>query len=179
MDFKQIWNKFFTTWKKIISQPEAFFAEWNPAEEWQEVIIFNVICGAIAGILTTVITFGGGFPMIIVNPVLVLIGTAIGGVILFVCFKIVGGGGDIEPTIKMVGYTQAVSVISMGIPIIGILAAFYQLWLLIVGGKAVHKLETGKAALAVLIPVVVIGGLLLMLVGIVGLGLLGVIAGKG
>jgi hypothetical protein len=179
MDFKQIWEEFFATWKEIVTRPEKFFAKWDPNEEWGKVLKFCVICGLVAGVITTVLTLFSGIASLILYPIFILIGTVIGGVILFVCFKLVGGKGEIEPTIKMMGYTQAVSVVSMGIPIVGIFAALYQLWLLVVGGRKVHQLDTSHAAVAVVIPVVAIGGLLFLL-ALLGFGMMSLMmSGRG
>ena len=57
MDTKKTWEEFAATWKAVMGRPEEFFATWDPAEGWQKVIVFNVICGLIGGILTTVLTF--------------------------------------------------------------------------------------------------------------------------
>lgn len=166
MDIRKIWEDFAATWKGIITGPEEFFAAWNPAEDWQKVIVFNVICGLIGGLLTAVFTFFIGTGEVIRYPLVVLAGTFVGGIVLFVCFKLFGGKGDVGPTIKMMGYTQAVRVFHLGIPIIGFpisfLASIYQLWLLVVAGKAVHGLDTTKAVLAVLLPVIVMGFLALL-----------------
>jgi len=42
----------------------------------------------------------------------------------------------------MVGYTQAVSVLSYGIPGLGLLIAIYQILLLTAVGKFLHELDT-------------------------------------
>jgi len=98
----------------------------------------------------------------------------VGGVVLFVCFKIFGGKGDIEATIKMVGYTQAVRVFYVGIPFIGFifsfLAGIYQIWLLIAGGKVVHQVDSTKAAMAVLLPVAIMGLFSLLAAVLAGVG---------
>jgi hypothetical protein len=179
MDFKQIWEEFFATWKEIVTRPEEFFAKWDPKEKWEKVLKFCGICGLLAGLITTVLTLFSGIAALILYPVFVVVGTVIGGVILFVCFKLVGGKGEIEPTIKMCGYTQAVTVVSMGVPVVGIFAAIYQLWLLVVGGKKVHELDTPHAVVAVIIPVIAIVGLFILLM-ILGFGMMGmVMSGRG
>jgi hypothetical protein len=174
MDIGQIWEEFFTTWKAVITKPEEFFAQWDPAEEWRKVIIFNVICGLIGGVITAVLTFFFGLGAIIRYPLFVLVGTFVGGVVLFVCFKIFGGKGDIEATIKMVGYTQAVRVFYVGIPFVGFifsfLAGIYQIWLLIAGGKVVHQVDSTKAAMAVLLPVAIMGLFSLLAAVLAGVG---------
>jgi hypothetical protein len=89
--------------------------------------------------------------------------TLVGGVVLFVVFRFFGGRGEVEGTLKMVGYTQAVRVFWAGPAFIstflGLLATLYQLRLLIAGGRVVHGLDGSRAAAAV------------MLAAAVGLGL--------
>lgn len=177
MDYKQIWEDFSRTWMAVITRPEEFFSTWNPAESWQKVLIFNLICGLIGGLLTAVFTLFFGIGAILRYPLFVIAGTVIGGVILFVCFKLLGGNGEIEPTLKMVGYTQAVRAIYIGLPglgfILSFLAGLYQIWLLVVGGKAVHGLDTTQAAIAVLLPVAVFGFLSFLAALLFGIGMMG------
>ena len=172
MDWNKTWEEFVHTWKGVVLSPEEFFARWDPGEKWEKVIVFNLICGLIGGLLTAIFTFLFGAGAVVRYPLLVLMGTFVGGSVLFVCFKLLGGEGSIEATIKMVGYTQAVRVFYVGIPLVGFLmstlASVYQIWLLVAGGKAVHRLDPGKAAFAVLLPVAVMG--LLSFIGAVLFG---------
>jgi len=173
MDIGKIWEEFFTTWKAVITKPEEFFAQWDPAEEWRKVIVFNVICGLIGGVITAILTLFGKSGSLIKYPLFVLATTVVFGVGLFICFKVFEGKGEIEATIKMVGYTQAVRVFWVGVPvgvIISVLACIYQAWLLIVGGKVVHGLDTTRASMAVLLPLGIFGifSMLLSVLGGVG-----------
>lgn len=144
---------FMKTWEQVIIHPRTFFRERNRDEPWQEVITFNVVCGLLAGLINTVLTFGSGISTVIVYPILIITNTAIIGSVLFLFFKLSGGEGAFEPTIKMVGYTQAVSVFSYGIPGLGLLLAMYQILLLTAVGKFLHELDTRTSFLAVAIPI--------------------------
>ena len=64
MDLGTHFNSFFETWKKVLLEPEPFFTEWDQNEPWEKVLIFNVICGLVAGILTTIFTLFSGIFMI-------------------------------------------------------------------------------------------------------------------
>lgn len=177
MDWKKIWDEFTQTWKEVIFRPEEFFARMDPDEKWEKVVVFNLVCGLIGGLLTAVFTFLFGAGAVIRYPLLVLMGTFAGGAVLFACFKLLGGEGTVEGTIKMVGYTQAVRVFYVGIPFIGFfmstLASIYQIWLLVAGGKAVHRLDTGKAVFAVLLPVAVLGLITFLMAVLLGVSLIG------
>lgn len=177
MDWRRIWGEFAATWKGVVLQPEEFFAAWDPAEPWEKVIVFNVICGLVGGVLTTVLTFFFGIEALIGYPVTVLAGTFVGGIVIFVCFKLLGGEGSIEETIKMVGYTQAVRVFYVGLPGLGFLmstlASLYQVWLLVAGGRAVHRLDVSRATFAVLLPVAALGLLAFLVAVFLGVGVMG------
>ncbi|MDM8526225.1 Yip1 family protein [Desulfococcaceae bacterium HSG8] len=151
-DFKEIWQTSFCQWKQIMINPAIFFNDWEQDEPWDKVITFNVICGAIAGILKTILTFGSEFLMIVGYPIIFIIITFVGGAIFFVFFKLSGGEGKFEPTIKMTGYTHAISIFSFGIPTLGPLIGLYQIWLLTLAGEAGHELDTRRAFIAVVIP---------------------------
>ncbi len=177
MDWKKTWDEFSQTWQGVVFSPEEFFSRWDPREKWEKVVVFNLICGLIGGLLTAAFTFLFRSGAVIRYPLLVLTGTFVGGIFLFVCFKLLGGKGTMEETIKMVGYTQAVRAFYVGIPFVGLLmstlASVYQIWLLVEGGKAVHRLDTGKAAFAVLLPVAVMGLLSFLGAVLIGVSLVG------
>ncbi len=162
MDFKATWQDFerkrwrpfLEKWKQVVLFPKLFFTEWDHKEPWKEVITFNVMCGLVAGIMKTVLTFGGGVLSIILYPIIFLISTVVGGAALFVSLKLFAGEGEFEQTIKAVGYTQGVAVISFGLPAVGLLFGFYHLFLLAVVGKMIHQLDIRSAFLGVLIPII-------------------------
>ena len=90
MDFKATWqdferkrwHPFLEKWKQVVLFPKLFFTEWDHKEPWKEVITFNVMCGLVAGIMKTVLTFGGGVLSIILYPIIFLISTVVGGAAL-------------------------------------------------------------------------------------------------
>lgn len=172
-DIDRIWQRYADTWKQVIMHPRTFFNEWDHNEAREQVIVFNIICGVLAGIIKTILTFGSAFSAIIVYPILMLIGTLTGGAILFLFFKLSGGEGDIEPTIKLVGYTQAVSVISYGLPTVGPLLFFYQMILLTAVGTVYHKLDIRTSLFAVVIPIVLYMVLIALIATILGVSFFG------
>lgn len=173
MDPKAMWTEFAETWKAVMIRTEAFFEAWDPREPWDRVLRFLGVCGVIAGAVTTVFTFGGGILTILLYPLGLILGTLLAGAVLHLCFRIFGGSGGMEATLKMVGYTQAVSVFSLGIPALGMLAGLYQLWLMTAGGKAVHNLNTRTALMAVILPVAVVFVLMVVLTFVFGVAFFG------
>lgn len=160
---KRLWDEFAATWKKVIFEPEEFFAAFNPAEDWKRVFTFNLTCGLVSGLLTVVLTLFTNMGALVGHPVAVLLQTLFGGIVLFAAFRFFGGRGEVEGTIKMVGYTQAVRVFWAGPAFIstflGLLVTVYQLRLLIAGGRAVHGLDASRSAAAVLLTAAVALGM--------------------
>lgn len=172
-DIDRIWQRYADTWKQVILHPRTFFNEWDQNEAREQVIIFNIICGVLAGLIKTVLTFGNAFSAIIAYPILMLVSTLIGGAILFLFLKLSGGEGNFEPTIKLVGYTQAVSVISYGLPAIGPLFFFYQMILLTAIGTVHHKLDIRTSLFAVIIPIILYMVLITLIATILGVSFFG------
>lgn len=172
-EIKEKAQAFADTCIRVLTHPRTFFYQSDKYEPWNQVIVFNIICGVIAGIIKMILTLGNVYSGIVIYPVLLLIITFCGGTVLFICFKLFGGEGEFESTVKMVGYTQAVSILSYGIPTIGPLFALYQLALLALLGEEQHKLNTRSAFIAVSIPIALYLVLTALLATILGVSFFG------
>jgi hypothetical protein len=163
-------NEFIETWKKVITTPSEFFREMPTSGGYEEPLKFAAINYLIAGIGAALITFGSLFGAVIVAPVFGIIGIFIGGLILHICFKIVGGSGSYEGTVRTVSYASAISAVSW-IPIVGWIIGLYAIYLTIIGGTFVHNLTTVKSAIAVFIPIIILAilGILMFAAMIVAL----------
>ena len=95
-----------------------------------------------------------------------IVGLFVGGIILFVFFKIFGGSGGYEGTVRILSYSSAAQVFAW-IPVIGWIISLYGIWLNIVGGKHVHNLTTVKSAIAVLLPLVILLVVIAMLMAVI------------
>lgn len=170
MDIGKSWQLFFDDWKQVIVYPGIFFENLIPDEfqppdkSLKPVLVFAITCGVLSGIMKTVLTFGDAVLAIIINPLVFAAATMAGGAVIFLASKLYGGEASIETSIRMVGYTQAVSLLSFGIPIMGPVLAFYHFWLLVVGAKTIHWLDNRSALFVVLIPLV-LSVLVFMLIG--------------
>ena len=147
-------DEFIDTWKNVITTPGDFYKEMPTSGGYEEPLKFAAINYLIAGIGAALITFGSMFGAVIVAPILGIVGVFIGGLILHICFKIVGGSGSYEGTVRTVSYASAISAVSW-IPIVGWIIGLYAIYLNIVGGTFVHDLTMGKSAIAVFIPVII------------------------
>jgi hypothetical protein len=106
---------------------------------------------------------------ILLSPVLVIVFMFIASGILHLCLMIVGGARKpFETTFRVVCFSSgSTSLLSM-IPFCGgLISGVWNIVLEIIGVARAHEIDTGKAVLAVLLPIIVCcGGLILL--GILG-----------
>ena len=187
-------DNFIDTWKKVITSPSAFYESMPKEGGYGEPLKFALINFIVLGIGSAIITIlynliGFSLPSnvslmgtsttiateitimsvisdIIVTPIIGIIGLFISGVILFILFKIVGGSGSYEGTVRILSYSSAVSLLAW-IPLLGILAVLYGIFLDIIGGKSVHNISTLRSAIAVLLPFVLVILLTIVLAAVI------------
>jgi len=106
----------------------------------------------------------GGVILIIFVPVLVAIGAFINAAILHVCLMIVGGAKQpFETTFRVICFASGSVFPLMVVPLCGgLIAGIWDIVLRCIGLARAHETDTGRAVLAVLLPVIVCccGGLL-------------------
>ncbi len=109
----------------------------------------------------------GSVLFIVLIPFLILLGLFLGSAILHVCLMIVGGANQsFETTFRVVAFTHGSTGVLQIIPICGgIIAGIWALVVQIIGLARAHETDTGRAALAVFLPLIVCcgGGFLLAL----------------
>ncbi len=88
--------------------------------------------------------------------ILAIASAFIGGAILHIFVYIVGGRKGIVQTIKVGMYGSTPSLLLGWIPLVSIIAAIWSLIVEIIGIRQLHELTTGKAILAVLIPIMLV-----------------------
>ncbi|HEX3012649.1 MAG TPA: YIP1 family protein [Methanobacterium sp.] len=88
---------------------------------------------------------------VIITPIAGITSLFIESAILYVIYKVLGGTGSYEGTVRFISYATAVFVLSW-IPIIGWIAGIYWIYLYIVGGMYVHNVSMGRSAIAILLP---------------------------
>ncbi len=94
--------------------------------------------------------------------ILAIAGAFIGGAILHIFVYIVGGRKGIVQTIKAGMYGSTPSLLLGWIPFVSIIVAIWSLIVEIIGVRQLHELTTGRAILAVLIPIIL--GIILALI---------------
>lgn len=91
-------------------------------------------------------------------------GIFIGGAILHIGVYIAGGKKGFDQTLRIIMYGSTPILLGW-IPIIGIIAGIWSLILQTLGIRQLHEITTGRAILAVLIPLVISGLLTVVLFG--------------
>lgn len=158
------------TWLKVIKTPGEFFMQMPAKGGYADPVKFAVICYLIAGIALAVIRFAAQFLLagiditettlimgllnIILIPIIGVIGLFIGALILNILFKILGGNGTYEGTLRLLAYASAAIVFSW-IPFVAILSGLYMMYLLVIGGTKVHEIGLFNSFIAVVISVVI------------------------
>lgn len=180
----------------VLTKPREAFALMKTEGDMMGPLLFALIGGS-AGIIISVLfqlafhslgfmadrqsaMFGMGvvgiwsLAYIIFAPVLVAIGVFIGSGILHLCLMIVGGAKkSFETTFRVVCFASGSTYLLSIVPICGgWIAMVWNIVVEIIGLARAHETETGKAALAVLLPLFVCCGVLILLLVLGGFGAL-------
>jgi hypothetical protein len=180
-------QSFVDTVRSVVLTPVDFFRGIRRQGDIANPLIFALICAVVSGVLSGIIAFVGALVSdagvgeafsgllggVFLSPIATAIGLFIGAAIyyLLVMFLVKPNSG-FEATFRVLAYASVVQLVSWltAVPILGILiallAGLYSLFLLVVGIREVHATTTGKAALVVLIPLVVLG-ILALIFGVV------------
>jgi hypothetical protein len=152
------------TWKDVVQRPSDFYKNMPTTGGFADPLTFAAISYIIYGLLNALFNRGMSMGSIsgasefnlsimlismIVMPILGIIVLFIGGAILHMLYKFLGGTGSYEGTVKFMSYATAVTVISW-IPFIGWIIGIYGIYLNIVGGTFVHNVSMGKSAIAII-----------------------------
>jgi hypothetical protein len=129
------------------------------------ILIFSLLTTILAGLLAS-IGFGTAVDLqapgsLLIYLAALLIGTIIALVIMVLifhgCAKIMGGDGALEDTLRAFVLSSTPVAVIGWVPVIGsIIADLWSLVLMIAGVREYHHLSTGRAALAVLLPAVIL-----------------------
>ncbi len=106
----------------------------------------------------------------VLTPLFVIIGLFIGSGIAHVCLMIAGGANkSFETTYRVFAYTSGSTALIGLVPICGgIVAGIWAIVCEIIGLREAHETTTGKAVLAILLPLVVCCGGLIAIAFLVG-----------
>lgn len=111
---------------------------------------FGMMLGKGAGISGPILIF-------VIVLILMVIGAFICGAIVHIFVYIVGGRKGIAKTIIALMYADTPYLLFGWIPLIGLIAVIWSLVLNVLGIRQFQELTTGRAILAILIPIIIMG----------------------
>lgn len=94
--------------------------------------------------------------MAVVGYIIGLISTFIGAAIIHLSAKLLKGNGNYAASYKAVTYSSTPSLLIGWIPFVGIIAAFYSIYVLIVGISKLHQMSMARAFAVILIPAAIV-----------------------
>ena len=118
---------------------------------------------------------GGALVIFVMMIIGGLIGVFITGAIFHIGVYIVGGKNGIEQTIKAVMYGSTPALLLGWIPVIGGIAGLWALALEIIGIRQLQNITTGRAIIAVIIPMAI----LFVIAGVFAAAIAAVLIGMG
>jgi hypothetical protein len=180
-------NAFVETLVMVLTRPSEAFGVMKREGGLGEPLIYALIGGCLGGIVSVLFSLGlqsagffanrhdtfaamagvgaGSAAFIILVPLFVIIGLFIGSAIVHLCLMIVGGANQsFETTFRVLAFSQGSTGPLQMIPVCGGLIA--GVWALVcncIGLARAHETDTGRAVLAVFLPLVVCcGGVMLI-----------------
>lgn len=111
--------------KRVLTQPLEFYSTMPQSGGFSDPCIFLLVMAVIMGALATLVSIFGvghlgsmviGFGSIVVIPIMALIGSFIGALIMFVIWKLMGSEKDYETSYRCVAYASVVYPI---MPLVG------------------------------------------------------------
>jgi hypothetical protein len=178
---------FFSTIGDVLFHPSRFFSRMSVEGGLIQPLIFALVMGVLGGVFSLVYQFlvlyymgasagaerAGSIhvPMMIGSaiglPIVTIIGVFLGSGVLHVCLMIVRGNRKgFEATFRVVAYAMSVQVFGI-IPLLGgLIGGIWALVVQIIGIRESHGISTGRSALAIFLPVLVIIIFLLVLAAV-------------
>ena len=173
---------FFRTTQEVLFSPVKFFKKAASGKGYWSPFIFALISGIIASGITLLwqrLFFSGMIPpkfqsstsysffltiAIISIPFSIAFSILIGSGVTHLCLMIVGGNRKgFEGTFRAISYSYSAQLFSI-VPFIGsFIGGIYFLILAVLGVREGHNISTGKAVLAVLLPIIILVGLGILL----------------
>jgi hypothetical protein len=175
-------NAFIETLVMVLTRPGEAFTVMKREGGLGEPLIYAVIGGCVGGLVSFLFSLGlqsiglfadqhdtfaamagmgvGSVAVIVLLPFLVVIGLFIFSAIVHLCLMIVGGAKQsFETTFRVVAFSQGSTGPLQMVPVCGGFIAF--VWSLVcncIGLARAHETDTGRAVLAVFLPLIVCCG---------------------
>jgi hypothetical protein len=178
-------NSFVEIVRRVVFQPQAFFAGLPRQGSLLSPLVFALVCTEISVLLVGLLTFldvpGGitwlfgargnqGFLAflggLVIAPIAATVGVFLTALVTHLLVILVVGSGHsgFGATFRIVAYSSVTSLVGW-IPFIGWIFSLYRLYLATVGIREMHATTTGKALLVVVLPAILILALVVVVVG--------------
>ncbi|HEU0276192.1 MAG TPA: YIP1 family protein [Candidatus Udaeobacter sp.] len=189
-------NAFVETLAMVLTKPSEAFSVMKREGGLGEPLIYALIGGCLGGIVSILFSLGlqsvgffanrhdtfatmagvgaGSAAFIILVPLFVIIGLFVGSAIVHLCLMIVGGANQpFETTFRVIAFSQGSAGPLQMIPVCGgVISGVWALVCNCIGLARAHDTDTGRAVLAVFLPIIVCcGGIMLIAFVFGGLGL--------
>lgn len=183
----------FDTVSLVITRPSDAFTMMRPEGGMTDPLLFGLIggcAGAVVsilfqGLMSSIPGFSGNaevfrqfgvnhlaFILIyaVLSPLLVVFGLFLGSAILHLCLMLVGGANrSFETTFRVACFTGGSANLFSMIPMCGgFIALVYSIVLYCIGLSRAHQTTTGKALLAIFLPLIVCCGVCVLLGAVLG-----------
>src|SRR5438034_2517414 len=189
---KGLLNALIETLKMVLSRPVAAFKAMKREGGLGEPLLYAIIGGTFGGVFALTYNFAlrsftpfgdrhnalahlfGGLSwifLLVLTPLFVVIGVFVASAILHVCLMIVGGAKQsFETTFRVVCFAEGSVSPLLVIPFCGgLIVGIWKVILYCIGLARAHETDTGRAVIAVLLPLVVCcGAFLLLMFGVLG-----------
>jgi hypothetical protein len=175
-------NAFIETLVMVLTKPGEAFTAMKREGGLGEPLIYALIGGCIGGVVSFLFSLGlqffglfadhhdtfsamagigiGSAAFIILLPLFLVIGLFIGSAIVHLCLMIVGGANQsFETTFRVLAFSQGSTGPLQMIPVCGgLIAGVWALVCSCIGLARAHETDTGRAVLAVFLPLIVCCG---------------------
>jgi hypothetical protein len=189
---KGLLNAFIETLQMVLSKPVAAFTAMKREGGLGEPLLYAVIGGTFGGVFAVTYNFAlrsfgsfgdrhgamehlfggiGWIFLLVLTPLFVAIGMFVVSAILHVCLMIVGGAKQsFETTFRVVCFAEGSASPLLVIPFCGgFVVGIWKIVLYCIGLTHAHETDIGRVVIAVLLPLIVCcGGLLLLIFGAFG-----------
>ena len=184
-------TNYFKTCKEVILSPSDFYRRMPTTGGYADPLTFATISLIIGfflraivsygmvmfGINSSILTFGSmpvskldfsTFSNVVGLIFISIVSFFVGSLILNLLYTAFGGTGSYEGTLRFISYASAINLLGW-IPLLGLIAGIYALYISIIGGSIVHNVSKGRAAIiAVLLYPVTVFILIIIIAIIVG-----------
>jgi hypothetical protein len=191
---KGFFTAFIETLQMVLTRPAEAFTVMKREGGFGEPLIYAVVGGSVGAIVSFLFSllfhsFGmftdqrnplgamagmgiGSIGFIILVPLAIVIVLFIGAGIVHLCLMIVGGANQpFETTFRVLAFTQGSTGVLQVIPVCGgLIAAVWGIVVNCIGLARAHETDTGRAALALVVALVICCGGPIILMMVVGFG---------